>query len=246
MTLQDSHCLVTVSECNDEEYTTNAGGIANCEDADEGVCYECVYGYAVSSNKKSCVRFQNCYRLEEGDKKCKDCYYNFQPNSNGQCERTLCKYYENNECKKCYDGYYLKNNECKKITIPYCLEVEESDETKCSRCLWILPEPVNGTCISPTTWVIGCEEYNTEGKCVKCYEDYTKNGDKCNFISCTGRAKKVDYCDICEPGFTDENNNEGLCVGFDGTKDNTANTAEAVFGNKIQFALLIFILALVI
>ena len=49
-TLQDSHCLVTSSACYDKEPSTNAGGIANCKEADEGVCYECVYGFAVSSN----------------------------------------------------------------------------------------------------------------------------------------------------------------------------------------------------
>ena len=49
-TLQDSHCLVTSSACYDKEPTNNAGGIANCKEADEGICYECVYGFAVSSN----------------------------------------------------------------------------------------------------------------------------------------------------------------------------------------------------
>ena len=49
-TLQDSHCLVASSACYDEEPTTNAGGISNWKEADEGVCYEYVYGFAVSSN----------------------------------------------------------------------------------------------------------------------------------------------------------------------------------------------------
>ena len=49
-TLQDSHCLVTSSACYDKEPTNNSGGIANCKEAGEGVCYECVYGFAVSSN----------------------------------------------------------------------------------------------------------------------------------------------------------------------------------------------------
>ena len=78
-TLQDSHCLVTSTECYDEEPTTNAGGIANCEEAEKGVCYECVYGYALSSNQKSCIAFENCYILAEGDKNCKECNYNFHP-----------------------------------------------------------------------------------------------------------------------------------------------------------------------
>ena len=85
-TLQDSHCLVTSTECYDEEPTTNAGGIANCEEAKKGVCYECVYGYALSSNQKSCIAFENCYILAEGDKNCKECNYNFHLNSKGQCD----------------------------------------------------------------------------------------------------------------------------------------------------------------
>ena len=132
-TLQDSHCLVTSSACYDKEPTNNAGGIANCKEAGEGVCYECVYGFALSSNQKSCISFPNCDNLAEGDKTCKECAYNFHLNSKGQCERSLCEHYdeESGICKSCYPGYYLKNKECKKINIPHCLEVDELDEKKC-------------------------------------------------------------------------------------------------------------------
>ena len=69
-TLQDSHCLVTSSACYDKEPSTNAGGIANCKEAGEGVCYECDYSFALSSNQKSCISFPNCDNLAEGDKTC--------------------------------------------------------------------------------------------------------------------------------------------------------------------------------
>ena len=42
--------LVTSSACYDKEPSTNAGEIANCKEAGEGVCYEYVCGFAVSSN----------------------------------------------------------------------------------------------------------------------------------------------------------------------------------------------------
>ena len=249
-TLQDSHCLVTSSACYDKEPTNNAGGIANCKEAGEGVCYECVYGFALSSNQKSCISFQNCDNLAEGDKTCKECAYNFHLNSKGQCERSLCEHYdeESGICKSCYPGYYLKNKECKKINIPHCLEVDELDEKKCTRCLKRLSEPVDGKCIAPKTWVIGCKEYDTEGKCTKCKSNYTLKDGQCNFNSCDGK-KKVEYCDMCEAGFTDENNNMGLCIGFDGTKDETATTGihtETDDAKRIKFQIALMVIMLVI
>ena len=250
-TLQDSHCLVTSTECYDEEPTTNAGGIANCEEAEKGVCYECVYGYALSSNQKSCIAFENCYILAEGDKNCKECNYNFHLNSKGQCEQSLCEHYdeESGECKSCYPGYYLKNKECKKITIPYCLHVDGSDENKCSACLKRLSDPVDGKCVAPKTWVIGCRKYDTEGKCTECRSDYTLKDGQCNFNGCSNGEKKVEYCDMCEAGFTTENNNKGLCIGFDGTKDETATTGihtetDDAKGIKFQIALMVIMLVI--
>ena len=54
---------------------------------------------------------------------------------------------------------------------------------------------------------------------------------------------------MCEAGFTTENNNKGLCIGFDGTKDETATTGihtetDDANGIKIQLALMIFMLVI--
>ena len=244
-TLQDSHCLVTVEYCekeDDGEEKIDNGGIDHCTSAGEGIYHHCEDGYAVSSNKKSCISFQNCYELEEGDKKCKKCAYHYHQNSEGNCVGTLCQQYDNKDvCTKCFDGYYLKNNECKKITIPHCNSVDEKDETKCTRCLWILADPVDGKCIAPTTWIQGCSKYDTNGKCTDCTDYYSKSGDTCKFTSsCPKGRTHVESCDICEAGFLEDY--DGICIGHDGTKDTSSNATRI----KIDFTLLLFILAILI
>ena len=247
-TLQDIHCLASVETCSkgdddDDDEERDGGGIAHCVQARDGKCDYCESGYALSYNRESCISFPNCAQLEEEDNnKCMYCEKYYHPNSEGKCVRTLCDLYDDTDkdvCKQCYSGYYLKDNECKKITIPYCKEVEETDETKCKRCVSNLADPVNGKCIVPTTWIKGCDEYDENGKCIKCDEDYTKNGDTCTFNPCPAGTTRVEYCDVCEAGFTEDE--DGWCIGHDGTKD-TSNAT----GVKIDFALLIFILAILI
>jgi len=54
---------------------------------------------------------------------------------------------------------------------------------------------------------------------------------------------------MCEPGFTDENNNMGLCIGFDGTKDETATTGihtDTDDAKRIKFQIALMVIMLVI
>ena len=244
-TLQDIHCLVSAEHCaenDDDDEDRDSGNIDHCINEQEGKCHGCDDGYAVSHNRESCISSQNCKYLEEDNQKCKECADHYHRNSEGKCEGTLCEQYkseDSNECLLCFSGYYLKDNECKRITIPYCIKVDETDENKCTICVDHLADPVDGKCIAPTTWIKGCDKYDTNGKCTKCDKDYTKNGDTCNFKSCPTGTTKVELCDVCEAGFTGDY--DGWCIGHDGTKDtSTAN------GVKFNLALLLFILAILI
>ena len=179
----------------------------------------------LSSDKKSCKKFENCEQLEEGDSKCSVCVEYFHPNAEGKCERTLCENFgTNNVCSNCYEGYYLDNNECKKITIENCLKLDTNDKTKCSKCVGGIT-PTDGNCILPSTLIKGCVKYGENGVCTKCEEDDyepTNDGKSCKFIGCGEDSYKVEYCGLCKAGYyldDDEEDYDGLCHGYDGSKD---------------------------
>ena len=139
ISLQD-HCFLTKEYCtpknpqNDEQDEPD-NTIDNCMYSEEGKCFGCRIGYAVSFDESQCISFQNCDRLEEGNTKCKECYEYFHPNSNGECERTVCKEFKGDVCQSCYDGYFLNNNkECQKIEIPYCIQL--GSDGKCKECVY--------------------------------------------------------------------------------------------------------------
>ena len=100
----------------------------------------CKNGYAISFEGNSCIQFENCEKLAKGDKNCSKCAYNFHPNEEGGCERTLCQVYDDNDvCTKCFDGYYLNDIKiCQKITIENCWELDERNE-KCSIYIGDIP-----------------------------------------------------------------------------------------------------------
>lgn len=246
--LQDSHCLINFEYCDEkedgkyeDEGSSNEGGIAHCYDAQEGECKGCDEGFAISYEKNKCISFQNCESLKEGNNNCEKCIYNFHPNSEGKCERTLCQYYGDDDvCQVCFEGYYLKNNQCEKITIPYCLTLDPSDETKCSTCLYYISMEKNGECIVAPTLIKGCTEYDTEGKCTQCDEEYSLKEGTCVFKTCPSGEIKYEYCKVCEAGYyTDV---DGLCIGYDGTKDKSAGS---ITGNQNVF-ILILLLSLLI
>ena len=244
ISLQD-HCFVTIEQCvpknpqNDEPDEPD-NEIDNCEYSKEGKCEDCKFGYAVSFDGSSCIAFPNCVSLEEGNTKCKECYEYFHPNSNGQCERTLCEEFEGNVCKSCYNGYFLNNNkECEKITIPYCIKL--GTDGKCKLCVNDDEANDQGTCNIPATLIKGCTKYDKDGKCIQCEYDY--NGPDgngiCVFKGCGEDEKKMEYCQYCQVGYGSYENEE--CVAIDGSTDNEASTL-----NKVEYAALIFILALLI
>jgi hypothetical protein len=231
----------TCKESKNCEYlTTNA--------KEEEICGECDTGYALTYDEKSCKQFENCEKLAQGNEKCSECYEYFHPNSEGKCERTLCQKYENNVCTECYEGYYLDDDKkCQKIAIENCLKLDSS-KTKCTSCLGGIPPDANGKCSLPL--IKGCSEYDDNGKCKECknqgYEyEITKDGT-CKFIECKN-GKKYEYCNICKVGYyrdEDENDNY-ICIGYDGSRD-TSTSSDSSSRNKVESALLIFILAFLI
>ena len=245
LSLQDSHCLVSLEYCEEEEENSkDPVKIEHCYEMKGDKCDDCLIGYAASYEGTSCLPFQNCNSLEEGNKNCAECYYGFKVNSNGQCERTLCNEYddEGKKCTKCFKGYYLKDNQCQKIAIENCIELDTKDQNKCAKCIEVLAEPVDGKCIAPTTWVKGCSNYDETGKCVECYSEFKPNGDKCDPLTCPTGEKKLEYCLSCEAGFYTDN--DDICVGYDGTKDATAT--DFVKGIKVKYAWIALLLAILI
>ena len=115
--------------------------------------------------------------------------------------------------------------------------MDTNDQNKCAKCLGILNEPVEGKCIAPTTWVKGCVKYDEKGKCRHCGYDTEPVENKCDYsVTCETGEKKVEYCLSCEAGFYADYDN--LCVGYDGTKDDT----DFVKGIKVKYDWIIFLL----
>ena len=239
------HCLVKFEKCvktnsKPEEQTEPTNKIANCAAYENEKCVGCIFGYAVSYDESQCISFPNCALLESGNKKCDECYDYFYPNSKGQCERTLCSEFEDNVCTSCYNGYYLnKDNECQKITIPYCIKLKS--DGKCYKCVNDDEGNEQGTCNIPATLMKGCEKYDKDGKCIYCNHYYSgpdENGN-CVFKSCKADEKKIEHCPICQVGY--DFNEKDECVAIDGSTD-----AGSLISYKIEYAMLLFILALLI
>lgn len=229
----------------------------NCrrlDHSDNTKCSYCKEGYVLSTDATKCIKLDNCWVIASDDEKCQTCYSHYHPNKKGICERTLCSDYDaNDECKKCYDGYYLKDKKCEKITIQNCVELDETDSTKCKRCVaisnyyntitgieYIITPDKDGKC-DTTKIVPMCTAYNSNGECTSCDSDYEISKDKksCTLKSC---KNKVNYCYICKAGyFVDK---DDLCMGYDGSKDTSSNSSS----NRIrtEYSLLILILMILI
>ena len=212
-------------------------------------CDYCNDGYALSYDNKNCTAFENCEKLAYGDKKCDECVELYHPNAEGKCERTQCKDYNDDDvCTECYDGYYLdEKKNCKKITIELCLKSDSKGE-KCTECSYEITPDANGKCNLPTQLIKGCIQYGSDGKCSKCKDegvDYKLTDGTCKFIDCKDGGHKVEYCYECKPGYfeaEDENDND-YCMGYDGSRDTSSDTSSRI---QVEYALLIFILALLI
>ena len=220
----------------------------NCEysyhNGEKSYCSSCKKGYALSFDRKSCKQFDNCYKLEQGDTKCSECSDKyFHPNADGICERTLCEKYDAKDvCEKCFPGYYLKDNQCEKITIPNCFELDEKNE-KCKTCLAIKPD-ADGNCNLPSTLIKGCVQYDNNGQCSECEDDYyekTADGKSCKLKECKTGEEKMSYCAACKICYymEEDDNDEDFCMGYDGSRDTSSS-----IGNKVEYALLAFVLVL--
>ena len=67
-------------------------------------CDQCKTGYAVSDDKESCIPFQNCIQLRNGNEYCNECYDGYYINEQGQCEkinRDNCIAKDNIGCSAC-------------------------------------------------------------------------------------------------------------------------------------------------
>ena len=246
---QDKNCLSKWRMCIDKNFSfkSEEGSIQNCfeyDDENSEECEECMNGYALSSNRKSCISFPNCEELGEGNQKCIDCRKYFRLNSDGQCVPTSCIYYENegkeNEiCNECYNGYYLNDkSECIKIPIENCKKYDKATK-KCTKCLGNIVPNEDGNCIQD--FIEGCTEYSANGKCAKCDpNEYTlKTDGTCEFNNCGSNEKVFEYCEICQFGY--EIDIDGICIGADGSKDTSSSE-----NNKVELSLLFFILTLMI
>ena len=247
---------IVCAECKNDDYFLSYDRkscieFKNCDDFinnEEGneYCEECNYGYALSYDGSECKQFENCAKLAKGDSKCSKCAYFFHLNKEGICERILCKTYENNICTGCFEGYYLDGDKnCKKITIENCLESDSKGE-KCTKCIYDILPDTNGKCNLPL--IKGCVQYGSDGKCTQCerkYNAYELKDGTCQFKECKEGEQKIEYCDECKAGYfegEDANDND-ICIGYDGSMD-TSSSDSSSSRNKVEYALLIFILAL--
>ena len=173
----------------------------------------------------------------------------FHPNAEGKCERTLCEDYDTNDvCIKCYEGYYLdKDKNCQKIAIEYCLEADSKGE-KCTSCQGGINPDANGKCNLPSPLIKGCTKYSSDGKCDTCQSnDYKLTNDGgCQFIDCKEGENKYEYCAQCKAGYDEarDDDDNTICIGYDGSMDTSSSDSSS--RNKVEYALLIFILALLI
>ena len=231
--------------------TKSCIGFKNCDDfnreeKDNEYCERCKYGYALSYDGSECKQFENCAKLAKGDSKCSECAYFFHLNTEGICERTLCLTYENNICTRCFEGYYLDGDKnCKKITIENCLESDSKGE-KCTKCIYDILPDTNGKCNLPL--IKGCVQYGSDGKCTQCerkYNAYELKDGTCQFKECKEGEQKIEYCDECKAGYfeSEDANDNDICIGYDGSMD-TSSSDSSSSRNKVEYALLIFILAL--
>jgi len=221
----------------------------NCDSLNNNdKCQRCKTGYAASYDGTSCKQFENCLKLAQGDGKCGECNDYFHPNTEGKCERTQCSKYDdtNNVCTECYGGYYLNDDKkCEKITIENCLEVDSKNE-KCVRCVFGINPDSDGKCTTPL--IKGCSSYENNGKCRQCNNDDYEltNEGTCKFLDCKDGEYKKESCLECKAGYYsewDDDKDNYICIGYDGSMDTSSDSSSR---NKVEYALLIFILALLI
>ena len=202
-TLQFDHCIQTAQICQKAISTspTPSGSIANCikyETGDDEICEKCVDGYAVSYEGNKCIPFSYCNYLDEGNKK----------------------------CDECYQGYYFNGKECTKISIDNCL-ISNDDGDKCTYCALYSKINEDGSrCQLIEKIVEGCSYYDNNGNCNACESHYTGSGSgssfTCTFNDCSG-DRAVEYCKYCQIGYYTDTS-DGNCKPYKIANSNNSKT----------------------
>ena len=232
-----NHCIYisdneqTCQECMDAYEKTTGGQceqrfelIENCREYssnslnyEDSICTKCNRGYALSWDKKKCVKFPNCKKLSQDTSKCYECDRPYQLNSEGKCKVSTCDSFSNGTCINCVDGFYLDSNgNCKQIPIAYC---QKWDSNACLTCNDV-SKLVNGTCVLQD-FIVECEEYSPGTKdCVRCHQGYSFNDDrtKCELKYC---LEEEQLCYQCEDGYFSKGT---TCNSYDGSDEEDSSS----------------------
>ena len=224
-------CSADVLPDNDN----NCHIISNCRIYDENdrtICTQCIDGYALSSNHKLCVKYDNCRELDS-ENNCKLCAKHYKFDSNGKCVRSLCEKEEGGICKSCSEGYYLDLGECIKIPIDYCSKYEEESCTECFHYARLEA----GYCILENL-ISGCNRVDDKNDsiCLHCSMGYqlSQNKEKCELTNC---ATIEEVCYQCEPGYFIADNGE-RCLYEVHVEDWENNSPNYFLINNILYLLL--------
>ena len=179
-------------------------------------------------SEQNCKQGTNfCIMCDKEGKYCKECESHlFEPDDNGGCkaakhchpEMHYCLECDSNTfvCQKCEEGFVPDNNGgCSNVE--YC---EIADNGICRLCKDNYTLIYHGNsyleCVSlDSEELLNCEEYDINGRCLKCKENYYLNsGDnKCsNTENCYISTKGL--CDKCEYDFylDKSNSSQYLCI----------------------------------
>ena len=229
------HCISSYKICN----IYNRAKIANCLSGVDPQCYACDDGYSLSNDYTQCINFAHCDASFDEEGKCAVCdsYYNF--NAEKQCVKDYCYIYDKNkQCVECYPGFYIKDNKCTKIPIEHCLT---GDDKTCTDCpdYTILDK---NQCKVKENLIEGCDEYNTDGTCGECVSFYDLKNNRCEYRSdfCK-KYPTTEGCLLCEDGYYIDYRTY-QCIGYDGSKENLSNKAEAINIKYLYFILILFLL----
>ena len=222
-TFQLDHCIQSAKICKSQipPKPTSSNSIANCliyNDEDSSICDFCDLGYAISYEIDKCISFPFCYLLKEGNK----------------------------ECAACYEGYYLKNNACTKIPINNC---QRSDDGEiCTYCQYYSKRNSDGTKCDLANVIEGCDynRYDDDGYCTECMHEYEQSGSgrdlSCTFTSCDAGDQAVEYCQICEDGYY----NDDVFFGLGNCKPYETGNSNNSRRNEIRSGFILLLLTLLI
>ena len=221
-----------------------------------------IYDYEIKTS-------QNISRAEESEE---DDTHNYELSDNGVCPK-YCKHcHENQKCLKCFNDYYLLGNinnnkiicEHKDILskgyyhnenniyykcMEYCEECTNS--ISCTKCEEGIGYNYN-KCININ--IDNCDQYDSQGICNKCKNDFNFNGTNINFcikkekfgnnyytkdngISYFLCTNEISNCDECEYNNNEQNTKCNLCRNnFALTEDeNKCLSDEEVLKNKLYY-----------